>query len=198
MWNCHMISGMPQVLLEYWGQGTNLLLATEMVPPETRGHEKILRLLSGWKESVWETSAQGHRTGLIGLEAGRLVGLGTASSLWKVSPVEEGTLPQDCHKPHWGSRGILECPVGSGRDTGAAETLPRIHRHWPGACTQRQAESKTFWPPTPYHNSGVLTCTWSPEGMSCCPKYRTGGGVAPVALLGCPAMPNAAGSCTPT
>lgn len=49
-----------------WGQDANLLLATgtEMVPMETQGLGKILRLLSGWEESVWERSAQGPRSGL--------------------------------------------------------------------------------------------------------------------------------------
>lgn len=49
-----------------WGQGANLLLATgtETVPMETQGLGEILRLLSGWEESVWERSAQGHRSGL--------------------------------------------------------------------------------------------------------------------------------------
>lgn len=70
-----------------------------MVPTETKGHEKILRLLSDWKKSAWGRRAQSHRTGLViwELEGWRVL----AQPLFtvKVSTVEEGSELHYCHKP---------------------------------------------------------------------------------------------------
>lgn len=69
-----------------------------MVLTGTKGQEKILRLLSDWKESVWETSAQGHRAGLViwELEGWRVL----AQLLFTVttSTIEESSELHYCHK----------------------------------------------------------------------------------------------------